>query len=406
MKRMISLLSLCLLLGMVITARAEETVSVSPLVLQQLNTAREAMEKEQYDQAGQLLNKLAQQKLSPPEQAYVHQFLGNLALQKGQERQALKQFKAAWELDALTRHDQRRLLHTIGQLQMTLEQWQEGVASLEHWIKQVTAAGKVSEEVRAEDHLLLAQGYAQMERWQRVIGPIKTAIRMKGRAPEAWYRLQLAAHYQLKQWQGATAVLQLLTERYPQTSRYWEQLASVYQIRNRYEDALATLRAGWIGGHLNKERHHLWLARLMMQQGVPQRAAEVLEESIRKGQVRDTIKHQRLLAQAQLSAKRYEQGRETLRRIAQRKPDYDTWRQLAYLELQLKRWDDMKRSIDQAVALKPDAAELLLLRGIADINRAEFEQARSSFERARAHKGTRDQATSWLNYLEQVQGRS
>lgn len=405
MKRMINLLSLCLLLGMTTVAHAE-TVSVSPLVLQQLNTISQALEEQQYGQAEQLLNKMAQQKLTPPEQAYLHQFRGNLALQRGQEREALKQFKAAWELDALTRQDQRQLLHTVGQLQMTLEQWKEGIASLERWMKQVSEAGRVKEEVRADDHLLLAQGYAQLERWQKVIGPIKTAIRMKGRAPESWYRLQLAAHFQLKQWQGATSVLQLLTERYPHKSQYWEQLASVYQIRNRYEDALATLRAAWIGGYLQKERHHLWLARLMMQQGVPQRAAEVLEEAIRKGQVRDTIKHQRLLAQAQLGAKRYEQGRETLRRIAQRKPDYDTWRQLAYLDLQLKRWSDMKRSIDQAVALKPDAADLLLLRGIADINRAEFDQARSSFERARAHKGTRDQADSWLNYLEQVQGRS
>lgn len=405
MKRMISLLSLCLLLSMAVTSRAE-TVAVSPLVLQQLNAARQAMEEAQYDQAGQVLNKLAQQELSPAEQAYVHQFRGNLALQTGLESQALKQFRAAWKLDALTRYDQRQLLHTIAQLELTLEQWKQGTASLERWLQQVAEAGKVSEEVRADDHLLLAQGYAQLERWQQVIGPIKTAIRMKGKAPESWYRLQLAAHFQLKQWKGATAVLQLLTERYPQKSQYWEQLASVYQIRNRYDDALATLRAAWAGGYLQKERQHLWLARLMMQQGVPQRAAEVLEASIRSGQVRDTIKHQRLLAQAQLSAKRYEQGRETLRRIAQRKPDYDTWRQLAYLELQLKRWSDMKRSIDQAVALKPDAADLLLLRGIADINRAEFEQARSSFERARAHRGTRDQANSWLNYLAQVQSRS
>src|SRR5690554_6358848 len=136
MKRMINLLSLCLLLGMTTVAHAE-TVSVSPLVLQQLNTISQALEEQQYGRAEQLLNKMAQQKLTPPEQAYLHQFRGNLALQKGQEREALKQFKAAWALDALTRQDQRQLLHTVGQLQMTLEQWKEGVASLERWMKQV-----------------------------------------------------------------------------------------------------------------------------------------------------------------------------------------------------------------------------------------------------------------------------
>jgi len=405
MKRMITLLPLLLLLGLTGIVRAE-TVSISPFVLQQLNAAQQAMAQEQYGKAAELLDKLAQQDLSPPGKAYTHQFRGNLALQRKREAEALKQFQAAWELDALTDHDQRRLLHIVAQLQLTLDQWQKGTASLERWMQHVKTAGVADKEIRADDYLLLAQGYSQQEQWRKVVEPIKTAIRMKGRAPEDWYRLQLAAHFQLKQWQGATAVLELLTERYPQKSGYWEQLASVYQIRERHADALATLRAAWIGGHLQKERQYIWLVQLMMQQGVPQRAAEVLQQSLQVGKVRDTLKHQRLLAQAQLDAKLYEQGRNTLQRIAERKPDYDTWRQLAYLELQLKRWSDMKRSIDQAVALKPDAADLLLLRGIADINRAEYEQARSSFERASAHSGTRDQAKSWLNYLEQVQGRS
>jgi tetratricopeptide (TPR) repeat protein len=405
MKRTIILLPLLLLLSLTGAVRAE-TVNISPFVLQQLNAAQQAMAQEQFAKATEVLDKLAQQDLSPPGKAYMHQFRGNLALQQKREAEALKQFKAAWELKALTEQDQRRLLHTVAQLQLTLDQWKKGTASLEHWMQLVRAAGMADSEIRADDYLLLAQGYSQQEQWQKVVDPIKTAIRIKGRAPEDWYRLQLAAHFQLKQWQGATAVLELLTERYPQKSQYWEQLASVYQIRERHADALATLRAAWIGGHLQKERQYIWLVQLMMQQGVPQRAAEVLQQSLRAGTVRDTLKHQRLLAQAQLDAKLYEQGRKTLQRIAERKPDYDTWRQLAYLELQLKRWNDMKRSIDKAVALKPDAAELLLLRGIADINRAEYELARSSFERASAYNGTRDQAKSWLNYLEQVQSRS
>lgn len=405
MKYVNNLLSLLLLLSLAGSGRAE-TLTISPFVLQQLNAAQQAMAEEQYGKAAEVLDKLEQQELGPVGKAYMHQFRGNLALLRKREADALKQFQAAWEQNALTDHDQRRLLHTVAQLQLTLEQWKKGTASLERWMQQVEQAGKTAEEVRADDYLLLAQGYSQQERWREVVEPIKTAIGMKGRAPEEWYRLQLAAYFHLKQWRGATAVLELLTERYPQKSQYWEQLAGVYRIRDRHADALATLRAAWIGGHLQKEHQHIQLVQLMIQQGVPQRAAELLQQSLQAGKVGDTLKHQRLLAQAQLDAKLYEQGRDTLQRIAQRKSDYDTWRQLAYLELKLKRWSDMKRSIDQAVALKPDAADLLLLRGIADINRAEYEQARSSFERASAYSGTRDQAQSWLNYLKQLQGRS
>ncbi len=405
MKRMMR--SLCLSVGLPVwlmfsAGALAETVQLSPGVLQQLNQAQQAMAEENYPQAEKVLKALVEQKLSKPARAYTLQFQGNLALMQQQSKAALKHFAAAHALAALPQVDQRRLLHTVAQLQMGQEQWRKGIGSLETWMRQVRTQGGQNESIRAEDYLLLAQGYSQLEQWSQVVKPVKTAIRMKGRAPEDWYRLQLAAHFQLKQWKGATAVLELLVNRYPQKAPYWEQLASVYQIRDRHGDALATLRAAWVAGKFTKERQYTWLTQLMLQQGLPQRAAELLDEAMTRQQVRRTLKHERLLAQTQLQAKLYGEGRATLERIAQRTPDYKTWRQLAYLDLQLKHWDAMQRSIAQAVALKPDAADLYLLSGIADINRSNYAQARASFIRASEHEATRAQAQSWLNYLDQV----
>ncbi|MBA4503083.1 tetratricopeptide repeat protein [Marinobacterium marinum] len=403
MKRMIRWLPLWLLLS---TAAGAESLTLPPGVLVQLNAAQKAMAEENYPQADKVLKALSGKELSAPAKAYVLQFRGNLALVRQQEKTALKHFSAAYALDALPAVDQRRVLHTVAQLQLSQEQWRAGVNSMSAWIGQVRAKGTKAERVRAEDYLMLAQGYSQLEQWAQVIAPVKTAIRMKGRAPEDWYKLQLAAHFELKQWKGATAVLELLVNRYPQRASYWEQLASVYQIRDRHADALSTLRAAWLAGKFKQERQYIWLSQLFLQQGLPQRAAELLQESMAAKKVRRTLKHERLLAQTQLQAKMYDAGRGTLERIAQRKPDYSTWRQLAYLDMQLRHWDAMKRSIDQAVAFKPDAAELYLLGGIADINRSHYEQARSSFVKASRHDATRAQAQNWLNYLDQVRGSS
>ncbi len=403
MIRMMRWFCFCLSLGLLISTGAlAETVSLSPGVLQQLNQAQQAMAEENYPQAEKVLKALAEQELSKPARAYTLQFRGNLALVQQQSKAALQHFAEAYALDALPQADQRRLLHTVAQLQMGQEQWRKGIASLEQWMQQVRTQGGQHESIRAEDYLLLAQGYSQLEQWSKVIQPVKTAIKMKGRAPEDWYRLQLAAHFQLKQWKGATAVLELLVNRYPQQARYWEQLASVYQIRDRHADALATLRAAWVAGKFSEERQYTWLVQLMLQQGLPQRAAELLDEAMNRQQVQRTLKHERLLAQTQLQAKLYSAGRGTLERIARRKPDYKTWRQLAYLDMQLKHWDAMQRSIAQAVALKPEAADLYLLSGIADVNRSHYDQARASFIRASEHEATRAQAQSWLNYLDQV----
>ncbi|GAA0788267.1 hypothetical protein [Marinobacterium sediminicola] len=407
MKRMMR--SLCLSVGLpvwlIFSAGAmAETVQLSPGVLQQLSQAQQALAEGNYPQAEKVLKALSALELSKPARAYTLQFRGSLALVQQQSQAALQHFAAAYALDALPQADQRRLLHTVAQLQMGQEQWRKGVASLQQWMQQVRAQGGQSENIRAEDYLMLAQGYSRLDQWSRVIQPVRTAIQMKGRAPEDWYRLQLAAHFQLKQWKGATSVLELLVNCYPQKARYWEQLASVYQIRDRHADALSTLRAAWLAGQFSQEHQYIWLAQMLLQQGLPQRAAELLDEAMTKQQVKRTLKHERLLAQTQLQAKLYTAGRATLHRIAQRKPDYQTWRQLAYLDMQLKHWDAMKRSIDQAVVLKPDAADLFLLSGIADVNRSNYDQARASFIRAHKHDATRAQAQSWLNYLDQVAG--
>lgn len=383
-------------------AAAADTVGLSPARWQQLAQVQQALAEQHYEQAAEQLQALSRQPLSRLAEAYVLQLQGQLALARQQEAQALAHFASAYALEALPPEEQRRLLHTLARLQLAQQQWQAGVQSLQQWMQQVEAAARADERIGAEDYLLLAHGHAQLEQWSQVLAPITTAIRLRRQAPEDWYRLQLAAHFELKQWPAATRLLEWLVNHYPQRTQYWEQLASVHQLRDRHAQALATLRAAWLAGRFTQERQYLWLVQLMLQQGVPQRAAELLASAIANGQVSRSLKHERLLAQVQLQAKQYAAGRDTLARIAKRQPDHQIWRQLAYLDLQLGHWDALKRSIEQAMALKPDALDLYLLSGIAAVNRADYAHARASFSRAREHQATREQAQSWLNYLEQI----
>src|SRR5690554_3966823 len=99
MKRMMR--SLCLSVGLLFSSGAlAETVSLSPAVLQQLNRAQQAMTEENYVKAAEVLQKLSQQKLSKPAEAYTLQFRGNLALIRQQEKTALGHFAKAYALDA------------------------------------------------------------------------------------------------------------------------------------------------------------------------------------------------------------------------------------------------------------------------------------------------------------------
>lgn len=396
---------LALLVCLVPMAQAN-TVALPPVVLAQLNVIQRAMANDDYPRAQRLLEQLAARDLNPSAEAYVLQFQGNLALAQANETQALGHFARAHALAALPPADQRRLLHTVAQLQLHQARWADGVLSLERWMAEVRAANTEAESIRPEDYLMLAQGQSQLERWLQVVEPARTAIRLKGQAPEDWYRLQLAAHIHLEQWSEASGLLEHLVNRFPEQNLYWEQLASAYQSDGRTSKALATLRSAWLAGRFSRESQYLWLVQLFLAEGVPDRAAVVLETAMAQGQVPRSLRHERLLGQAQIQARRYQDGRETLERIARRKPDYATWRQLAYLDLHLKQWTALKARIEKAMALNPDAADLLILSGIADAHHERYDSARVTFQRAREHEATRGQAEAWLNYLEQVAERA
>ena len=49
-----------------------------------------------------------------------------------------------------------------------------------------------------------------------------------GKAPESWYLLKMAAHYELKQYKLATEVLTALVDRYPEKKKYWTQLGHAH----------------------------------------------------------------------------------------------------------------------------------------------------------------------------------
>ena len=76
--------------------------------------------------------------------------------------------------------------------------------------------------------------------------------------------------------------LKKLIELEPSNAKYWRQLASVYLVTDRPDEALATLESAKINGVLKKSGEHLRLARMALNNGVPYKAALYIEAATKK----------------------------------------------------------------------------------------------------------------------------
>jgi predicted Zn-dependent protease len=115
---------------------------------------------------------------------------------------------------------------------------------------------------------------------------VDNAIKLSaGKAPESWYLLKMAAHYELKQYKPATEVLTALVDRYPEKKKYWTQLSAMHMQAGNDAKATAALK-GYNLGMLTEANELQRLANYLAFAGIPHRAARVMEKAMKEGRSR------------------------------------------------------------------------------------------------------------------------
>jgi len=385
-----------LLIALPLQAAKQQLTAVQ---YKQLMQVQKLIEEDQVSAALNQLNGMKQKYKKPYPRALVLQNIGMLEVRRERYKSALNVLEEAYSLKALSDEQQLQLLHTLAQLNMNADNWAKGAELMQRWLKQAPSG-----KPKASDYLMLAQAYGQLKKWRSVINPVKTAIRMKGRAPESWYQLRLAAHMRLKQWKSAIAVQKTVVSIYGKKAAHWRQLADL-QLQNRQsKSALATLRMAYERGLIKDGSTIRKLAQLMLQHDLPVKSAEVLGLAMKQKRLKRSARNLTLLSQAWLKAREMDDAITSLASVVAQKPTLKNLKQLAKIQLQEKQWREAQQTLQKALAQKPEKpAELLLLQGIARVNMAQFNAAKSSFQSAASEQNYQKVAESWIRYLEQVE---
>jgi tetratricopeptide (TPR) repeat protein len=223
-------------------------------------------------------------------------------------------------------------------------------------------------------------------------------------APESWFQLQLHLLFELADHRAALEVLKAVVARWPDRLRYWEMMAGAYQTLEQDADALAALMAAYNGGLIAEEAKILNLVRLSLHVQLPYQAGRILERAIEAGEVAASGANLRLLLDAWIAAREFEQAAGVIDRLAPLSGDGELLLQKAQLLMEQNRWRESIEAARQALELgglaTPGRAWLLV--GIASMELGRLGEARQALQRAQeSDESTRRQAREWQRFVEE-----
>lgn len=380
--------------------RTRTTPAIREAVYRQLSAAQEAVEEDRFQDAIATLDKLStDDSLNSYERAQMWNIYGYVHLSRDDYRQAIDAYERLLAQDDLPQGLEENTRYSLAQLYFGIEDYAKSVTTLERWFEQ-------TESPSANAYILLGNAYYAMGEYRRALEPVEAAFelaRERGeRIREHWWQLQRAIYYELGDLGRAAEILEFLVEEYPR-KEYWSQLAGIYGEMDQPERQARVLDVAYQQGLLTRGSELVNLAQLLMQQDIPYRASNVLQEGLDQGVIERNERHLRLLAQAYRMAKEDEAALEPLRAAAEISGEGDLYMQLAYAYSNLKRWQDAANAARRALAAgglsRPDQAQMF--RGTALYNADELEAAKEAFRAAAGDERSARQARQWIEYVDQ-----
>jgi len=379
-------------------AQASNGPSLNRSTYEALESARELMDKQQYNQALADLRALLDDLDRKYDRAVVLQTIGYAQLRKGDYKPAIGAFERALELGSLPERPTLDVRRALGRLYATTGQNEKARDALEAWLAE-------AESPSADDYAALANVYAQLKAYDKGIDAIRKAIRLDDKPQQSYYQLLVAMYFESKRYAEASGVLEDLIARWPQEKQYWTQLANIYINLDKTEKAHSILKLAYHKGLLTKESELLNLVQLGMAAELPDHAARVLEKALQEGSIESNRKHWQLLAQAWAQAKETDNAIEAYGQAAKFTDTGEYHLRQAQLYMQENEWPEVEQAAQTALSRggldSPGQAHLLI--GMARVRQERYTESLAAFEKARRYEDTIKQARSWSEYARQRQ---
>ena len=284
--------------------RTKRTQTISQDAYRRLNRVQELADAGEVDSALQLLERVQERASNDYEAAMALNLKAYIHYGQEQYDAAASAYASILAMQAVPESLRRNTLFSLAKIRFIQEDYAAALVPLRAWFEQ-------TEEPGIDALLLLGQAHYQLGQYDEVVPPVRAAIELaeaQGREPrENWYLLLRAAHYQQNDFVAMRDVLRTLLEINPKRE-YWIQLGAVYAELGQEEKQLATLEAAYEQGVLEKPNDFYSFAQLLLAQGVPVKAVEVLNGALSAERMPRDRRNLELFADALISAKQYDRA--------------------------------------------------------------------------------------------------
>jgi predicted Zn-dependent protease len=372
--------------------RKDPKLDMSSSNQKDLNKALDLVNNNQYDEAMPLLQKvLDDAKASKYARALALEAKAQVESGKQDDTSAVKDFREAYDLDALPNTQQFQVLYNIAIMQIQSEKYEDALKTLDEWTK-VTGAQK------AEAYALQGNAYYRLEKFQPAIDAIKKALALSDKPSDSWYQILMASYAELDQYDEAAKILEQQLQRSPTDAKLTTQLASVY-IKGKHEDkAIELLASAKQKGVLTSESDYKLMAQLYDQADKPKEGAAVLAEGFAKGIIKPSFEMYKLLGDSYALAEDDAHAIEAYGKASGMAKDGNVDYVRGSLLLNNDRPKEAAEALRQAVAKgslrQPGEAYILL--GDAENNSDNTAAASAAWEKARAYPSTKQMAEQRL----------
>lgn len=332
--------------------------------------------------------------------AYVNRFIAVMYATKGDEQKAISYLSQAVEADILNESDHGEAIKLLADLQMQTKKYEDALKNYAAWME---FTGKED----AGTYVKIAQAQYELRRLDKMVEPADKAIALYGDKPnQNPYILKLTSYYERKMYKEGVDVLETVLQLFPENKQWWTQLGMFYLLVEDYEKALQTLDMAYKQNFLEKESELKTLASLYQQNGVPYKAARLLEKHINSGEIKRDDQTLSSLANAFHASQHIDLAAKYYGEVAKLTNEAQHWRKQGML---LKQSEQFKGSI---VALNKALEKDVKNKGSIYMSLAEshfylgqYKQAHVEIKRAMQDPKSRKAARSWKSFIEDTARR-
>jgi tetratricopeptide (TPR) repeat protein len=256
-----------------------------------------------------------------------------------------------------------------------------------------------------EAFYLLGLAHYELGDHLKALPAARRAVELAPDAPASWLELLTATLKQLGDYRAAIPWLEKLIELAPANKTYWTELSLAYEKVGDYEHSLATMRLAHGAHLLTDDAEYRRLSDLLVHQGVPVSAAEVLEQGIAARIVQADESAYTRLGTAWFMAGEPDKSVAPLENAARAADSGDAYVRLANVHITRQDWPAAIAALHAGMGRGnlSDEAQANLLMGVALY--AEGKYAEATGYLTMAEESERHRATA-RSYLEAIAART